>query len=181
MTVAVVADAGVAADLRRRLPRLAARKVVADSPVQPHRHGPVLVHPQVGGAEGVVVLLHQEGVVAGAVVEVPLVGVGAIEADRVVGDVRRDVDLAAADAVAVAAHRAAGVVAVAEAAGVLGVVVVTVHDPGPVLAPDVGQCVAAEDDEVAAGVRDAVHAVPVEIHPGAAVAVHLHYTGQGHL
>ncbi|KAB8112163.1 hypothetical protein EE612_050217, partial [Oryza sativa] len=100
-------------------------------------------------------------------------GVGAVEAHRVVGDVRRDVDLAAADAVAVAAHRAAGVVAVAEAAGVGGVVVVTVHDPGPVLAPDVGQRVAAEDHEVAAGVRDAVHAVPVEIHPGAAVAVHL--------
>lgn len=152
MTVAVVADAGVAADLRRRLPRLAARKVVADSPVQPHRHGPVLVHPQVGGAEGVVVLLHQEGVVAGAEVEVSLMGAG-IETHHVVRDVRRDVYLAAADAVAVAAHRAAGIVAVAQAAGVRDVVVVvTAHDTGPVLAPDIGQRVAAEDDEVVAGV-----------------------------
>ena len=151
MTVAVVADAGVAADLRRRLPRLAARQVVADGPVQRHRHGPALVHPQVGGAEGVVGLLHQEGVVAGAVVEVSLMGV-VIETHHVVRDVRRDVNLAAADAVAFAAHRAARIVAVAQAAGVRGAVVVTAHAPGPALAPDIAQRVAAEDDEVVAGV-----------------------------
>jgi len=165
---ALAADAHTSIALR--LPRLVAREVVADGPVQPHRHHGVGVHLQVGCAEGVAVLVHQEGVVAGAEAQDPRVVV-LLELHVVVGEARRDLDAAAPDAGAGAVGGAPGVVAEGHAAGVVGVGVVAVA-----LAPlalGVAQGVAAEDDELVVGVGDAVHIVAVEVHVAIAGVVHL--------
>jgi len=100
--LAVVADAGIAG----RLLRLGGaghgcRAVVADGPVQHQRHGLGPRHaPKVGRPEGVQALLHDEGVVAGAEALVgvrPSPSIGE-HVHEVVGEARRDVDVAAADA-----------------------------------------------------------------------------------
>lgn len=141
--------------------RLLAREAVPDSPVDDHRHRPgvpaVAQAPlEVGGVEGVMVLLRQERIIAGAEVELVAVVV-AVEEDRVVNEIWRDVAVAAAYAGAGTAHRALGVVAVAEAASELGVSVVVR------LAPEEAHGVAAEDKEVVPLVGDTVHAVGVEL------------------
>ena len=120
--------------------------------------------------EGVVLLLHQEGVVAGAVVQPRLVRV-LPEVHLVVREPGRDVDAAAADARAGAVDGAPGVVAERHAAGVVGERVV-VAALGP-LALDVAQGVAADDDEMVVGVGDAVHVFLVELHVAVAPGVHL--------
>jgi len=161
---------GAHTSIALRLLRLVAREVVADGPVQPHRHHGVGAHPQVSCAEGVAVLVHQEGVVAGAEAQDPRVVV-LLELHVVVGEARRDLDAAAPDAGAGAVGGAPGVVAEGHAAGVVGVGVVAVA-----LAPlalGVAQGVAADDDELVVGVGDAVHVVAVEVHVSIAGVVHL--------
>ncbi|KAB8111883.1 hypothetical protein EE612_049713, partial [Oryza sativa] len=158
---------------------------VADGPVQPHRHPPVQLHLEIGPPEAVLVLVDEEGVVAGA--EVHLVTARPLlEGDDVVGELRRDVDVAAADAGALAVHGAPRVAAVGDAAGVVEATVDASAAAVPVLCPRHG--VASQDDEHVALVGDAVHAVLVELYvaveipgdvAGGVVALVCH--GQHHL
>ena len=146
---------------------------VADGPVQPHRHGSVEVHLEVGTTELVLLLVDEEGVVAGAEIYLEATR-PAPEGDDVVGEARRDVDMAATDAGAPAILRAPGVVAVGDAAGVEEAAVVGVAAAAvPVLG--VGQGVAPDHHEHVAAVGDAVHAIVVEVYlaiepPGDVVA-----------
>lgn len=148
------------------LPCLLAGGAVADGPVEDHRHLPapgVLAQCplEVGGVEGVMFFLRHKRIIAGA--EVDLVGVVvAHEGHPVVGEVRRNVYVAAAYPGAGTVHRALGVVAVAEAAGELGV---RRAFAGALvrLAREVARGFAAQDKEVVLGVGDAVHAPFVEL------------------
>lgn len=120
--LAVVADAGVRPSwwfLPQRQ-RRTGRVVVADGPVQPHWHVPVQVLIEVRPLEDVLLLGHEEGVVAGA--EIHLLGtVPRVEDEGVVGEATGDVDMAAAGTGALAVLCAPGVVAVGDAAGVVEV------------------------------------------------------------
>jgi hypothetical protein len=134
--------------------------VVADGPVQPHRHAaPAHVHAQVGRPELVAVPVDEEGDVAGAVLHAvvrPL-----LEVDGVVGEAGRDVDVAAADAGAPAVRGALGAGAVGEAAHVV-LVVVAAAAVGAGVHPSPG--VAAEHHEHVPGVGDAEHAARAQVH-----------------
>ena len=134
--------------------------VLADRPVKPHRNVPVLVHlDEVGSPEAVAGPVGEEGVVTGAVVHHTGVVVHP-EVDGAVGEPRRDVDVAAADAGALAVLRARRVVAVGHAADVVCAGV------GASLAPQalsVADGVAAEHDQHVVGVGDAVHSAAVHL------------------
>ena len=115
--LAVGADAGVP----RTVLGLAAGQgaLVADGPVQPHRLADQLpVHVQVRHLESIV-LFNEEGIVTGT----PLLAPPVFEGDDVVGETRRYVNLAAADAGAPAVLRAPLVSAVGKAARVVAVIV----------------------------------------------------------
>jgi len=148
---------------------LVAGEVAADGPIQPHRHRGVLVHVQVSCVEGVAVLVHQEGVVAGAEVQHRRVVV-VFEGHIVVGEARRDVDMAAPNASAGAIHRAIRAVAEGHAAGVVGVGVVAVAFAP--LALGVTQGVATDYNDLIVRVGDAVDVVAVEMHIAVAGGVH---------
>lgn len=134
---------------------------VANSPVQPQRHGLVHRHGrQVGRPERVLSLLNDEAVVARAEL---LVGVRpdalVPELHPVVGETRRDVDVAAPNARAFAVVRAPGVVAVGHTAGVEAVPVAATRP-----AVCVHEGVAAEDEELVVGVGDAVNTGRIELY-----------------
>lgn len=163
----MVADTGVAAAAGGAPRRLFAGHghgaVVADGPVQDQRHGLVTRHArQVGRPEGVAALLHDEGVVTGAVllVDVRPAVIVIPHGHGVVGEARRDVDVAAADAGARAVARVPRVVAVGHAPGVVGVSVAAAL---PVAGFVVDEGVATEDEELVLGVGDTVYAPWVEV------------------
>jgi len=96
---------------------------VANGPVEPQRHPLAPWHGrQVRRPERVVPLLYDEAIVAGTeILVVVRPGIRVPELHQVVGEPRRDVDVAAADAGALAVLRALGVVAEGHATGVEGV------------------------------------------------------------
>jgi hypothetical protein len=135
-----------------RLPRRSAPGPVRgpDRPVEPHRHHGVLVHLQVGLAERVAVLADQEAVAARAEIVDAQVIVPA-ERDTVVGEARRDVHAAAADAGAPAVHGALSAGAVGDAADEDAVLVGGTVGP---IARDVAIHAAADGDELIACVPE---------------------------
>jgi len=141
------------------------RAVVADGPVEAQRHGPVhmqrhglVVGYKVGCLEGVVALLYDEGIVAGAEL---LVGVRPARYGHAgIRDAWRDVDAAAAEARAGIITGVRFVIGDGDASRVVLVTEAAVVHPDAI---GVGIGVAAEDEELIRCVGDAIYALSVEV------------------